>query len=215
MNYLAVRNEIIGTRFDSSQDANVKNWVTQAYAWVWNAAKWQFKKVASANLAITAGNDSPTLATDFGDRLEIYDQYGDPLLFLDPDLFDQLYKYDKLNGATQQPEAFKLVNRQPVLGPTPNVTTTFTYSYERRVCAFQSNGTTVVVGGMSSDTDIPFWDAAHHMVLVHKGAEIGGGVESDNSAILWSQLARDALDSMIEELAIVRKPVRQYGRVDW
>lgn len=214
MNYTALRTSVQNNgRFDTSQDTVIKDWMTTAYAQIWSAADWQFKKVQDATLSVVSGTDTPTMPTDFGEAPEIWDQYGCPMRYMTPADFNDRYRYDKINSRTGQPEAFKLVNRVVTLGPTPNATANFTLNYERRTCAFAANGTTVVVGGMSADTDIPFWDSQHHMVIVYKTLEIGGGLESDNSAVMWSELGKDALDAMERELATVEMSIRQWGRI--
>jgi hypothetical protein len=218
MNYGVIRSTAQSNgRFDASQDTQMKDWAIAAYAYVWNAADWQFKKVTAASLSVSASNDAPTLPTDFGDSLKVWDQYGNRLQHLDPDEFEDYYRPDKINGTPGQPEAFKLTNRLLTLGPTPNVSATFRVSYDRRLCTYQSDGTTLRVGGFASasaaDTDIPLWEESHHEVLVWKIMEIGGSAESDNSAVMWSETVNDLLGAMIEDLAATKvAPKRNWGK---
>lgn len=218
MNFGAIRTAAQNNgRFDVSQDTVMKDWVAAAYSAIWTETDWQFKSVQDATLAITAGTGAPTMPTDFGDEPEIWDQYGDPLKFMNATDFNDRYRSDIINGRTGQPEAFKVVNRVLTLGPTPNLTTSFALNYDRRVCTYQSDGTTVRIDGFASasaaDTDIPFWGAPHHMVIVFKTIEIGQGLESDNGAIMVSELGLDAFDAMKKELAQIEAPPRQWGSV--
>lgn len=211
---LSLVSQIIGTRFDSSQDA--VPWLQAAYVIVWNAAPWLFRTVEQTNLAVTASDDTPTMPTDFGRSLSVYDQNGDQLAPLDPDTFDLVYRESKRQGLTDAPEAFKVVNRTLVLGPTPNLTTTFTVSYTRRCVALTSGGTTVV-GGMTADTDVPFWDPAHHLVLVPRAAMIGLGLEEDPHGTGLQRDYAEQLDAMISELTPedVGGETQQFGRDTW
>lgn len=217
MNYLAIRNSIIAAAFDSSQDATVKEWATQAYTDIWNEAEWLFKRVDEVDAALVAGNRALALPADFGYALRVYDHEGDELEEVSYDEYSRYMLPDRLDGVLGWPAIYARHAGGIHVGAVPDTNRTFKLSYRRAVSAYQVDGITIRVGGLSADTDIPLWPSQHHRILVHRGAMYGLGDENDVTAVNQEQLYELALKSMVADKQLLPPPKRglQYGRVYW
>lgn len=154
----------LGYGFKESQRSIAKTAVNFQWARVWAEHSWTFKDVGPTNLAVTASDNTPTMPTDFADVVRLQDQNGASLSPLQADEFDDAYQPGVRSGETGPPEAYKIVNFQIVLGPTPSTTQTFTLSYRRRVSYYPAGNTaSLAVGNMATDTDVPaFLPEEHH-----------------------------------------------------
>lgn len=199
--------EIIGARFDVSQTTSVQRWLDLANAWVWNAHDWSFKRsTAPVAVIVSAGQSVVPMPSDFGALGEsgrVLNVVGDPLDEYAVQLFDDLYQGDAIAGRTQTyPEAFKIVNRQLVLGAAPTLATTiYIDNYVRRVGHLNNVGV-YVAGNFVADTDTPVWGSEHHFVLVHAAVVIGLGLENDPTGGGVRDLRDEAVASMIEDYAL-------------
>lgn len=181
-----------------------------AYVWVWNADDWSFKKVDMASLTVVAGTAAPTMPSDLGTVTDIFDADGHALTELDPDVFDRTFQPAVVASQRGKPSAYKVVNRQVTLGPTPQASQTFRWSYDRRVSHFQTTTTTVAGGFMDADADNPMWPVDHHMILVHHAAMIEHGIYGYAGAATYQDLRDDALEAMREDLIEEAAPGRQW-----
>ena len=208
-----LRAELQATGFGvSTADVTSQNyWLDAAYTWVWNAADWSFLNVDQASLAVTVGDDTPTMPGDLGVVRWILDDAGSELEELEPRNFDDLYRPGVIDAVRATPSSFKVVNRIVTLGPVPDATKTFTWSYERRVSHYQSDGVTVASGTMGADADIPLWPADHHQVLVWAAATVGHGARSSPAAATMQALRDDALAAMEADIAVSLPVARQMG----
>ncbi len=170
---LDLKNAVLGRRFPAaSQGTNALRWLAAAYTDVWAAADWTFKRVSRATLNVTSGVAAPTLPADYGTSIGVWDQFGDELVRLSQERFEHEFAEDLALSITGQPWAYTTVNRQVILGPTPNVTGTFRHSYMRRLSHRESDFATVTAGFMDEDNDYPLWDD-HHGVLIPRATAIG------------------------------------------
>lgn len=176
MTFQQLYTELTDMRFNTQavKLAEVKRWVNAAEIAVWNSADWVFKRVPRTTLAVVTGANNPVMPTDFNRAIRVYDQNGVRLDYREPDLFEEIYP---TGGATAQPTSYTVVNRQVLLGPTPNATVSFKLSYERRYTRLVAG--TPTLGIMAADTDTPLWDSEHHYVLVPWAMILGQKLEND------------------------------------
>lgn len=212
MNYLAIQDEVIELRFDSTTRDYVKNWIDARYAAIWGDNDWHFKKVLAESLSITASDNTPTMPTTFGRVLHLYDNNGVEVEYLSPASFDYRYATDT---SESRPMHYTVVNRQIYLGPIPVSNQTFKLSYERQVCHY-ADATTLTAGVMNSDLDTPVWPSEHHYVLVVGALATGLKLKNDRTWEMAEQEFRLLYDAMAQDLLPPDQPENlQYGRQDF
>lgn len=206
MTFQQIYTELTDLRFNTQATklAQVKKWVNQAEIALWNAADWSFKRVAPANLAIVAGNNTPTMPADFGKAIRLYDYNGDPLTWHDPAEFTDIFEEDIVRGTTGEPCDYTVVNRAVHLAPIPQTSRTYKLGYRRRY-AHLNGAAATVAGVMSSDTDTPIWDSEHHYILVPWAMRIGQTLETDPTAagletLIAGLKTTSMFEAMVEEL---------------
>ena len=173
INFLALQDAVLGHRFPAaSQRPAAKRWLATAYADVWNAADWTFKRVSLSTLAVTSGVEKPTMPTDFGETIALFDQFGDELERMSQQRFETTFAADYASGSLGAPWAFTVVDGRIMLGPKPKVSASFRHSYMRRICHLASDQSTVQAGFMDVDSDYPLW-SDHHSVLIPRAQSIG------------------------------------------
>ena len=165
MTFQQIMLECIDLRFGTTdvRPTQVKRAINAAYAHVWNAADWSFKRVAAANLTVTSGDETPTVPTDFGKSRAVFDQFGSQLEYLPATEFEADYMVGTITSGS--PEAYTIIDRQVYLGPRPGTAATFKLSYDRRICHL-ATGSVVTPSPMTVDTDVPLWGPEHHYILV-------------------------------------------------
>ena len=212
LNFLALQDAVLGRRFPaSSERQNAKRWLATAYADVWAAEDWTFKRVSRQNITFVAGDSTPAMPADFGDAIELYDDMGTPLLRLSQEEFEDDYADVLVQGQTGSPEAYTVVNRQIEVAPIPGAVT-YKLSYTRALCHKESDGTTITTGFMDEDSDYPMWDD-HHSVLIPRATALGLIELNDPT---WEPLQMEferQLERMKRDLQQVR-PAQQWGRMD-
>lgn len=187
-------------RFPSS--APVSQWLAAAYADVWNAAQWNFKRVSRASFYTTAdglvggtASATPLMPTALSRVTLLLDDQGNEVEQLDEEQFER--RFTEQTASTGKPQAFTVVNKQIILWPTPDAAYLFKLSYRRRL-ATKTAGGTVQAGFFSADTDLPLWDD-HHYILVTRSKIIGLRDRSDPTASDLVEEYQRALEAMIEE----------------
>lgn len=203
-----LRTELQATGFGNTA-ANVTSqneWLRAAYVWVWNYARWAFKQVDMTNLTVVAGDATPAMPSDFGSVRQILNEDGDPLVEMTPEEFDRRFQAGAIDGETGKPYAFKVVNRVVTLGPVPDASAAFKWSYERRVSHLETDGSTVTGGFMDEDDDLPLWPDDHHSVLVFHAAMIGHGGNRNDVAAMHKALRDEAILAMHADLVGERAP---------
>ena len=200
-NRLSIKTSIINARFDSGQGGDVLDWITAAEQWLWGQASWRMKRVDAENLAVTAGDDTPTPPAALRDVRSILNENGEELRQMEPLEFERTYRGGKLDAVTAEPEAFKVVDGIITLGPTPAASRAYTCSHTRKLFHFDNTGTTVVAGEMGADTDFPFLPSGYHMLYVHQASILGLGLENDPTAVGVVTDRDELLEAAIEELA--------------
>src|SRR3990172_10423488 len=89
LTYLNLQDAVLGRRFPiASQRPNAKRWLATAYADVWTAVDWTFRRVSLSTLNLSAGDSTPPIPADYGDTIELYDQQGYRLQRLAQDKFE-------------------------------------------------------------------------------------------------------------------------------
>jgi hypothetical protein len=169
--YKQLQDECIALRFNEGNRASVKFWLNLRYAAVWNMADWHFKHVKGASLAVTAGDNTPTMPTDFAKSEGLFDQYGSPLDYLEPDCWREAYLYVPLSVGPA--EAYTVIDREIWLGPTPSGTATYTLSYQRRLSHVDGPSGLIAAGVMVNDNDQPLWEAEYDYLLVLEACILG------------------------------------------
>ena len=201
MNFRDIQDEIIALRFDESQRDRVKRWVQSRYAALWASDDWNFKRVLNANLTITGGSNTPTMLSDVASVESLYDQFGAPVPYVDPQDWRDVFN-DPSETPTTQPYAYTIVAGQVYLGPTPSGSTTFKISYSRRVSHL--SGTTVTVGNLSADSDLPIWSVSpfseYDYILVIDGMMLGQQLLNDPTAYTLSGQRDDLFQAMKDDL---------------
>lgn len=212
LTYLNLQDAVLGRRFNpNTQRANAKRWLATAYADVWTAADWTFKRVSRADLALTDADPTPVMPTDFADAIALYDDSGYELQRLSEEVFEHRYANVLVQSQTGTPEAFMVVGRQITVAPLPSATT-FTLSYYRRIAHKDTNGA-IVEGYMTSETDYPLWDD-HHSVLIPRAMALGLMEINDPT---WTPLMDEyqrQLSRMIEDDEQTR-PALQWSSINW
>lgn len=209
LNLAALRTAVLGRRFPAaSQTTNATRWLATAYADVWAAGNWTFKRVSRESLAIVAGDETPDMPAAFGDATKLFDNQGSEIPRMHQDEFEACYAAELVQGIRGVPEAFTVVNRQIILAPIPQATTTFKLSYERRMAHKQADETTVVAGFMDADTDYPLWDD-HHALLIPRAQAIGLQEVSDPTWQLAQADYERQLDRMVTDYDV--KITGQFG----
>jgi hypothetical protein len=212
LTYVQLQDAVLGRRFPAaSQRSNAKRWLATAYADVWSAAEWTFKRVSRAPLTMVDGDSTPVMPADFGEALDLFDETGYPLLRLSQEDFERAYGDVLMQSQTGTVEAYTVVNRQIEVAPAPTGGSFF-LSYTRRLAHRNADGT-IAAGFMDADTDYPFWDD-HHSLLIPRAYAIGLMELNDPT---WSgpqedyerQLARMERDYEHQ------RPQRQWGAVSW
>lgn len=223
MNRAAMRAELQAIGYGSTTGEIIRqnNWLDAAYLWVWNARdpsgapiNWSFEHVDQATLAVVGGVAAPVMPADFGDVDWIEDSQGCQLRELEPELFDRTFAPGTSQGQTAARSwAFKVVNRQVTLGPTPSGTGSYKWSYRRRVSHYTSGGT-VMSGTFTDDGDSPLWPD-HHLLLVWHAALIGGVSTSNPFSVSFQGLRDDALQQMRTDLEAEFAPAQVWGDGGW
>jgi hypothetical protein len=172
-----LQDEVISLRFDESRRASVKNWINLSYAAIWAMHDWHFKHVKGVNLSVTAGDNTPTMPSDFAKAEGLYDANGNRIGFLDEATFNDSYLDPTISRGTVG--EYSVIDRELWLGPTPASTATFTLSYERRLAHIDGSSGLIAAGVMVNDSDSPIWDAEYDYVLVYDAALRGGSLLGD------------------------------------
>src|SRR5438309_566715 len=121
MTFLQIRQAILTDRFDPSQDGDCKNWVNDAYGYIWGLEEWTFRYATSLVSVTTGSKTVGGLPTDLSVVRSFQRGDGTPLDSLDPVSFDRLY-YDARTTWTGLPEAYKNVNGVLSVGPASSET---------------------------------------------------------------------------------------------
>lgn len=172
LNFVTLQDAVLGRRFPAaSQRTNAKRWLATAYADVWAAEEWTFKRVSRATISFTSGDTTPTMPADFQDAIDLFDQTGFPLKRYSQEEFEERYADVLVASSGGSPEAYTVVNRQIEVAPIPGVSTSFRLSYRRRLASRTAAGV-VQAGMMAIDSDYPFWDD-HHAVLIPRAIALG------------------------------------------
>jgi hypothetical protein len=213
MTFEEIQDEIIAIRFRESQRTSVKHWINLRYQMIWAIADWPFKFMGPVNLTVTSGDATPTLPSDFHRPIDILDDAGFPLSWLEAKDFDRAYEGYTLQGVTAIPDSFKWVDDVITLYPTPDANYTFRLTYERRI-THNHLGSTPTVGLMSDDSDTPLWDAEHHYLLVPAALSLGLRLENDPTYPAVEEDFQSALQLMREHYLPSAAPGGhlQYGR---
>src|SRR6266540_755927 len=152
MTFKNLQDEVILNRFQEGTRPSVKSWINVRYTAIWNAADWYFKHVTASPWAITAGDDAPAMFSDFAEAEGVFDQDGAALFYLPQKEFEDTYLGDSSIGT---PEAYTVVNREIILGPTPGAARTFYLSYRRRLSHVDGPSGLAAAGVMVNDSDQP------------------------------------------------------------
>ena len=184
MTYKNLQDECILLRFDESRRASVKSWLNTRYAAIWSMEDWYFKHVTGVPFTVTAGDDGPTMFSDFAAVEGLFDNNGDPLRWLPQRIFEEVYLGDT---SSSTPREYTIVDRQIILGPTPSATTTFYISYRRRLSHVDGPSGLNAAGIMVNDSDQPIWGAEYDYLLVLEAAILGCELLEFPAAELSSQ----------------------------
>ena len=198
MTFLDIQNEIINLRFDESRRSQIKSWIQARYAALWASDDWNFKRVLNANLTVTGGSNTPTMPSDISSIESVYDQFGAPVPYIDPQDWRDVFN-DPSETPTTQPYAYTSVAGQIYLGPTPAGSTTFKISYERRVSHLDSSNN-VTAGNLTNDTDKPIWSTGiygeYDYLLVIDAMMLGQQLLNDPTAYTLQGQRDDMFQAM-------------------
>lgn len=213
MNFKELQDEVISIRFREGQRSSIKHWLNLRSQLIWASSEWPFKHMGPVNLAVSNGDATPTLPTDFHRPISVFDDAGFELPWFTPHEFDNSFEAGNLSGTTGAPDSFKWVDDVITVYPTPDADYTYRLVYERRH-TYLDSGTTPTAGLMSGDTDAPIWDSEHHYLLVHGAVATGLRLENDPTFPAIEEEFQAGLQLMREHYlpAIESGSHKQYGR---
>src|SRR5436190_5406243 len=175
MTYKELQDAVMTVRFDEDDRPRIKSWLDLRYQWIWSQANWTFKYVSLAPLAVTSGDATPAMLPDFAKAQSLFDELGNPLVYVDPDDFDFLTAQPTTFG---RPSLYTVANRQISIFPAPSANVNYKLSYTRRLS--HVDPILGIVGGtMQVDDDQPLWPAEHDYVLVIDTAILGQQISND------------------------------------
>jgi hypothetical protein len=213
--FKTMQDDVMLDRFKEANRPAIKRWLNYEWGKLWAGYDWKWKVVGPSDLAVTAGGRTPQMPIDFAKVLSLFNELGDELSPLPSSQFDAIYQQLVEDGQTSPSEAFTVVSYQLYLGPTPDASSTFTLTYERRV-GFHPGGDTSLftVGPMVADADVPAFLPAEHCPLIElRAARLGLRLSQDPS---WAHLNDEISEAeafMLNDLMpdVGGEPV-QYGR---
>jgi hypothetical protein len=183
---------VIRNRFQESNRTDVKLWLNASYTAIWQEADWYFKHVTAAPWTVTAGDDAPAMFSDFAEAEGVFNENGEPLIYLPQKQLEDNYLGDDGSGSS---EAYTVVGREIILAPTPATTRTYYLSYRRRISHVDVGGS-AAAGVMSEDGDQPIWGAEFDYLLV-ADAQLTGELLHKDPQAAQTQVVRDRmLDSL-------------------
>jgi hypothetical protein len=186
--YAQIYGSVIANRFDASLTALVKDWIRAREGEVWQFADWPEKKTAMLNVTVTGGTATVALPAGMSwttQEVQLFDEYGYELEYLQPEEFYRRYQPLTAQGTSQgYGQAWTLTTDavagtlQIRIGPTPSSSKTYTVRgwtlpIKRTAAATWAPGT------MSADTDLPWWPDDYHFFLVEGAAALGGKLLGD------------------------------------
>lgn len=215
MTFKQIQDEIINIRFKESQRESVKHWINVRYQGVWGFADWPWKRQGPVDIQVTAASPNTSIPTGFLRPIQLFDDAGNELLWMEPDEFDRNYANAQANGVTGAPDSFKWVDDVLTLGLTPQSDATFSLTYERKLVHLQG-GTVPTVGAMSEDSDVPIWEDVYHYILVMGAMATGLRLENDPTYPQMEEEFDGLLSSMRDHYLPTASPGShlQYGR-EW
>jgi hypothetical protein len=162
-----IRQQLIEQRFPSSE-TGLDYWIDVAYEDIWGSFDWTFRKVRQLSWWTTADGTSlgvptqvPLMPGTFQEIDAVYDQNGDELDQLEQLDFDRKYTPQTVG----QPCEYTVVDRQIILGPTPEGPYPFLLSFRRTVSCRNAAGQ-VKAGVMTLPDDTPIWYGRHYIVVI-------------------------------------------------
>lgn len=208
MTFKALQDEVIALRFDDSRRASVKSWLNTRYAALWALEDWHFKHVKGAALAITAGDATPTMPSDFAKSEGLYDHNGDRLTYIDPDVYRDAYLNPNVSAA-DPPCDYAVIDRELWLGPAPSANRTFTLAYERRLSHIDGPSGLAAAGVMVNDSDQAIWEAEYDYLLVLEAAMFGQQLLNDPTWTMLQPQRDELLEAMRRDLI-----TQQHGELE-
>lgn len=226
MTFASIYNEAINLRFNSSatKTAQVKNWVNAREAEVWQYAAWPVKQSTQLSLTVSGGTATvalPSGMTWSSEGIDIYDNYGARLTYMDPAQFFRAYGSAPSSPlANSDPESWTLVTDPTAsgalvfrIGPTPSTGATFTIQ-GWNLPIKRTAASTWAIGTMSADSDLPWWPDAFHYFLVDGTIAYGKRLEGDSSWQQDEQAFQLGLDRLRKEvMPASRRPIAVWGEV--
>ena len=209
--FLELRQNVMGNRFDASQDAQIGRWINLIYQRIWDAEdNWLFKQGLPFPFTVAAGGAASGLPLDLDGVIAVYDDNGIELVDLTPKTFDDVRLPNLALSRRGKPEAYKVVNRGLQFAPVSDATYTFKLTYRRRVYHYDA-ANSAVPGLMVADGDYPAWDAEHHDILELGATALGLRMEQDPSSESLRAEYDEALGVM--RAALVQEEIGglQYG----
>ena len=186
MTFLDIQNEILSFRFSEGRRTSCKRWINARYSQIWSSGEWPFKRMNEVSLAVVGGNNTPTMPTDFGKPIALFNDLGNELMFLEQKDFNR--SWAAITTTTGRPNSYTVVNRQIILGYTPSSSATYRLDYTRRLTA------------LVSDTDVPLIPAEHRYMLVPGGMASGLKEENDPTYSALEEEFNTLLAAMIDDL---------------
>jgi hypothetical protein len=166
VNFLQLQDSVLGTRFNTGQRPEAKNWINARYQQVWGACDWPWKR-REGNLGVTGGQQTVNLATNLPTLnriISLHTDEGDVIPYLAPGEWDKFYAAQTDQGT---PEAFTLVNNVVYLGPIPSTSANYPIRYEAKITL------------LDDDSDEPLIPEADHYILVVGAMSLGLKWEND------------------------------------
>jgi hypothetical protein len=222
--FLSIYTEVANLRFNASSAmvAQIKNWVNAREGEAWQYADWPIKESTQFNLTVVGGTATVALPTGMlqtSQGIDIYDDYGNSLDYLEPAEFYATYGAAPSSPLPNSaPEAWTLVTDPASpgalsfrLGPTPSASKTFTIQ-GWNLPVKRTATSTWAIGTMSADTDLPWWPDPYHYFLVSGAIALGKRLQSDPSWQSDEQDFQSGLERLRKELLPAgRREVLQWG----
>lgn len=220
MTYAQIYQAVQNIRFNAtilSTPGGIKDWIRAREGEVWQYADWPLKESADPQVSVVNGAATIALPSTFtfpDQLLQLFDENGQMLSFLDPEQFFRRYEPSNVPTVSAGPgEAWTItaqniagvITPQLRIGPTPSTNRTYTVrGGHLPIC--RSAAGAWKLGTMSADTDLPWWPDDYHYFLVSGAIALGKRNQSDPSWQPDEQDFQQGMTRLASELLPFARP---------
>lgn len=212
MNYKELQDAAILGRFKEADRPTIATWLNTRAQRIWNSIRWSFAASDIIAITLASGNNTVAFPALLRTVEHVYDDLGDELEKIPYAELKSRYRADLIAGRLDRPRHFSVRNRSIILGPAPN--SGYTWACDGQLVWGHDDGAgNFVAGDMSADTDLPYWPANHHELLVPAARSSVMQLRSDPSFPPLETTVNDLYAAMVDELA-EDHGISSYGGLD-